>query len=135
MPLLLAACTPTFNWRELSFEQASASGLLPCKPDRASRPMQLADKNVVMHMAGCETGGAMFTLALVELQDAQHSGAVQAALEQGKKAQHHKLLSHGKFVLQAAIYGQAAQGKDGPGAYSTEAVDTFLSSVKLSGAQ
>jgi hypothetical protein len=131
----LLACTPTFNWRDVSFEQAPATALLPCKPDRGSRPVELAGHKLMMHMAGCEAGGAMFAIALVELADAQHSAAVQNALKDDNKATHRKLLAHGKHIVQASVFGQPTEGRDGPGALSAQAVDTFLSSLNLVGAK
>jgi hypothetical protein len=131
----LIGCTPTFNWRDVSFEQAPAGALLPCKPDRGSRPVELAGQKLTMHMAGCEAGGAMFAVALVELSDAQQSAAVQNALKDDKKATHRKLLAHGKHIVQASVYGQPTEGRDGPGAFSAQAVDTFLSSLSLLGSK
>jgi hypothetical protein len=135
MTVSLLACTPTFNWRDVSFEQAPAGALLPCKPDRGSRQVQLAGKPLMMHMAGCEAGGAMFTVALVELDDAQHSAAVLNALKEDQKATHRKLLAHGKHIVQASVYGQPHEGRDGPSAFSAQAVETFLSSLSLAGAK
>jgi hypothetical protein len=131
----MLACTPTFNWRDVSFEQAPATALLPCKPDRGSRPVELAGHKLMMHMAGCEAGGAMFAVALVELTDAQHSAAVLNALKDDNKATHRKLLAHGKHIVQASVFGQPTEGRDGPGALSAQAVDTFLSSLNLVGAK
>jgi hypothetical protein len=131
----LLACTPTFNWRDVSFEQAPATALLPCKPDRGSRPVELAGHKLTMHMAGCEAGGAMFAVALVELTDAQQSAAVLNALKDDNKATHRKLLAHGKHIVQASVFGQPTEGRDGPGALSAQAVDTFLSSLNLVGAK
>jgi hypothetical protein len=133
--IVLAACTPTFNWRDVSFEQAPATALLPCKPDRGSRPLELAGQKIMMHMAGCEAGGAMFAVALVELPDAKQSAAVLGALQDDKKATHRKLLAHGTHIVQASVYGQPTEGRDGPGALSSQAVETFLSSLSLVGAK
>jgi hypothetical protein len=131
---ILMACTPTFNWRDVSFEQAPATALLPCKPDRGSRPVELAGQKLMMHMAGCEAGGAMFAVALIELPDAKQSVAVQGALQDGK-ATHRKLLAHGAHIVQTSVYGQPSEGRDGPSALSAQAVDTFLGSLSLVGAK
>jgi hypothetical protein len=131
----LLACTPTFNWRDVSFEQAPVTALLPCKPDRGSRQVPLAGQQLTMHMAGCEAGGAMFAVALVELKDAQQSQAVLNELQSDKKATYRKLLAHGKHIVQASVYGQPSEGRDGPGALSAQAVETFLGSLVLVGAK
>ncbi len=133
--LILLACTPIFNWRDVSFEQAPVTALLPCKPDRGSRPVELAGQKATMHMAGCEAGGALFTVALVELTDAKYSAAVAGALNADNKATHRKLQTHGKYVVQASVYGQPSEGRDGPGALSAQAIETFLDSLALVGAK
>ena len=115
--------------------RSHSTALLPCKPDRGSRPVELAGQKLMMHMVGCEAGGAMFAVALVELADMQQSMAVQNALKDDKKATHRKLLAHGKHIVQASVYGQPTEGRDGPGALSAQAVDTFLSSLSLVGAK
>jgi len=61
--LVLAACSPTFNWREVPIADAGLVALLPCKPDRANRALPLGAESVQIDMAGCETGGATFAIA------------------------------------------------------------------------
>jgi hypothetical protein len=59
----LAACSPTFNWREVPIADAGLVALLPCKPDRANRTLPFGAESVKVDMAGCETGGATFAIA------------------------------------------------------------------------
>lgn len=78
--LTLSACTPALNWREL---RAGADGalklLLPCKPDRASRPMPLlTGENVELHMLGCEADGILFAVSWADVRDASRTVAAQA---------------------------------------------------------
>lgn len=61
--LTLAACSPTFNWREVPVGDDGLVALLPCKPDRASRRLPLGSDAVAVDMAGCEAGGATFAVA------------------------------------------------------------------------
>lgn len=75
---LLAGCSPTLNWREVRVGSAGLKALLPCKPDQGSRRMTLAGLEVEMQMAGCETGGALFAVAHVDLGDAGKAAATQA---------------------------------------------------------
>ena len=133
--LSLAACTPAFNWRDVSFDQAGASALLPCKPDRGTRPVQLAGQEVQMSMAGCEAGGAMFTVALVQVPQSVQVVQVAAEWKASNKATHSRQIAHGAFIVQASIYGQPNEGRDGPGALSAQAVETFLSNLKMAGAK
>jgi hypothetical protein len=60
---LLAACSPTFNWREVPIADAGLMALLPCKADRANRALPLGAESVQVDMAGCEAGGATFAIA------------------------------------------------------------------------
>jgi hypothetical protein len=76
--VLLAACSPALNWREVRFD-GGLKALLPCKPDRGSRQMPLVGKMVEMQMVGCEAAGAMFAVAHVELDDASEVDAAQTA--------------------------------------------------------
>lgn len=136
--LALTACTPAFNWREVGFDQAGVTALLPCKPDRGTRSVQLAGQAVQMSMAGCESGGAMFAVSLVEAPISAAPGVLQsiaADLKASNKATHSRQIAHGRYVAQAAIYGEPSQGSDGPGAFSAQAVETFLSNLKMVGAK
>jgi hypothetical protein len=132
---VLIGCTPTFNWREVAFEQADVKALLPCKPDRGSRAVTLAGQSVRMGMLGCESGGAMFTVSLVQASSVTQTPAVAAELQATSKATHSRQLSHGTYVAQVAIYGQPKEGRDGPSALSAQAVETFLSSLQMAGAK
>ncbi|RQO54617.1 hypothetical protein DBV14_12695 [Variovorax sp. KBW07] len=60
---VLAACSPTFNWREVPIAESGLVALLPCKPDRANRALPLGAESVKVDMTGCETGGATFAIA------------------------------------------------------------------------
>jgi hypothetical protein len=129
----IAGCTPAFNWRDVAFDGLPVSALLPCKPDRATRAVPLAGAPRQMVMAGCEAGGATFTVAVVTVQDASQLAQVQAQLKAVNKATHSQYLSRGAVVVQASVYGEPKADGDGPGALSTQAIETFFSSVKLAG--
>ncbi|SCX74607.1 hypothetical protein [Variovorax sp. EL159] len=60
---LLAACSPTFNWREVPIAESGLVALLPCKADRANRALPLGAESVQVDMTGCEAGGATFAIA------------------------------------------------------------------------
>jgi hypothetical protein len=71
----LTACNPVYNWREVRLEEARVKLMLPCKPDSGSRNLTLAGQNVPIQMTGCETDGALFALAHVEMPDADKASA------------------------------------------------------------
>jgi hypothetical protein len=66
---VLSACTPTFNWREVRFDEDVLVALLPCKPDRAERSVPFAGGDRRMQVMGCESGGAMFALSRMAVAD------------------------------------------------------------------
>lgn len=79
----LAACSPTFNWREAHWAQVEVlKVLLPCKPDQGSRPMHVAERVLTMHLMGCEAGGALFVVAVVDVRDGPHAIEVQRQWQQ-----------------------------------------------------
>ncbi len=77
--LLIAACSPTFNWRTVRAEGAPVQALMPCKPDRAEREVPLGGLNAKLHMLSCDAGGLTFALAWVDAGDAPRAAlALQA---------------------------------------------------------
>lgn len=63
--VLAAGCNPTFNWREVPLGDG-LQALLPCKPDRAQRELDLGGQGVTLDMVGCATGGVTFAVARME---------------------------------------------------------------------
>jgi hypothetical protein len=57
------ACTPALNWRTVAL--GPATFLLPCKPDRGQRPVQLDAQEFSMEMAGCEAAGALYAVSRI----------------------------------------------------------------------
>lgn len=76
--LALAACNPTFNWREVRPEGTALSLLLPCKPDRAEKTVPLGGRPVPLRMLGCDAGDATFAVAVADIGDAAKAEAVLA---------------------------------------------------------
>lgn len=75
---LLAACSPTLNWREVRPEGTRLALLLPCKPDKAQKNVPLGGPATPLSMLGCDAGGATFAVAVVQLGDAAQAGPVLA---------------------------------------------------------
>ncbi|MET0517242.1 MAG: hypothetical protein ABW005_00270 [Burkholderiaceae bacterium] len=65
---LLAACTPSLDWREVRPAGAGAQLLFPCKPELNERPATAAAP-AAMGLAHCEAAGLSFSLAWAELAD------------------------------------------------------------------
>ncbi|MDP2819368.1 MAG: hypothetical protein Q8O29_14080 [Polaromonas sp.] len=76
--LTLAACNPTFNWREVRPDNTGLALLLPCKPDKAEKSVPLGGQPVALRMLGCDAGGATFAVAVADIGDASKAEAVLA---------------------------------------------------------
>ncbi|MES2687003.1 MAG: hypothetical protein V4706_09285 [Pseudomonadota bacterium] len=76
--LALAACNPTFNWREVRPDNTALSLLLPCKPDKAEKIVPLGGQPVELRMLGCDAGDATFAVAVADIGDASKAEAVLA---------------------------------------------------------
>ncbi|WP_457422336.1 hypothetical protein [Roseateles sp. P5_E7] len=72
MLVLLAACQPALNWREVRPEQSNAVALFPCKPEVEQRPG--------MGLAQCETAGMRFALSWADAPDPSQAGAALKAM-------------------------------------------------------
>jgi hypothetical protein len=75
---VLAACMPTLNWRESSPERSGFVVLMPAKPDRLNRPIDLNGLKVTMNMLGSKVNEVAYTVAWV---DTPSSDAAQRAAE------------------------------------------------------
>ena len=79
--LLLCACSPALNWRSVTLEGVQAT--LPCKPDQAQRPVQLASLDLNLSMAGCEADGGLYAISHLRVaQGAQTQPLIDAWRDQ-----------------------------------------------------
>ena len=78
LPLALAACSPSLNWREVRLGGGELKAMLPCKPDQATRRQSLAGYEVDLTMLGCEAGGGLYAISVVELTTPLQALPVQA---------------------------------------------------------
>lgn len=76
--MLLQACSPSLNWRDVRPEGASLVLLLPCKPDKAQRTVPLGGFATELNMLGCDAGGATFAVASANISDAAKVAEVLA---------------------------------------------------------
>lgn len=74
--LMLVACSPTFDWRELHPEGSGISVLFPCKPDRHARPVRLVGQSVTVQMLVCSAGGVTFALSFFDVGGPAAVGAM-----------------------------------------------------------
>jgi hypothetical protein len=100
----LAACSPTFNWREVPIGDDGLVALLPCKPDRATRQLPLGTESVAVDMAGCEAGGATFAVAHATASSGAQAEGWMRAWREATRSQ----LAGAQTVETAALLPRAA---------------------------
>ena len=80
----LAACSPTYDWRDVRPAEAGVQLLFPCKPRTEARQVTLAGQPLRMTMVACEAGGSMFGLAFADAGDPARVAPALAALRQAQ---------------------------------------------------
>lgn len=84
--LLLAACTPTFDWRDTYSNEGGYRVALPGKPQAVTReigmPFVAGDRKVTMTMTSAGVGPTVFAVGVARLpaEATRDAAAVQAAL-------------------------------------------------------
>ena len=74
----LAACNPTFNWRDVRLEDTRLSLLMPCKPDTAQKTVPMAGQPTELMLLSCDAGGVTFAVAAADVKDASKVAATLA---------------------------------------------------------
>lgn len=128
--LWLAGCSPALNWRSVPLPEAALTITLPCKPDQATRTVELAGAPVELAMAGCEADGAMFAVSHAALADPSQAGAalthwraaVLANLGQGATAADTPYAPPGVLPLPQSVRTVAQGQRPDGGAVSAQAV-------------
>ena len=77
--LLLQACSPTLNWRDVRLDPTPIVALFPCKPERAARDVSLGDQTLNLNLLACDAGDAKFAVAYADTQDANKTGPLLAS--------------------------------------------------------
>jgi hypothetical protein len=81
--LMLLACSPQFDWREVRGNDAPFRVLMPAKPASFSRDMQLAGLTLNMQMTAADAAGVNFAVGSVRLDDPGKAGVVAEAMKDG----------------------------------------------------
>lgn len=158
---LLVGCSPALDWRDVRVEGRDAFVLLPCKPAAHARQVRLAEGDVKLTLQACQAAGMTWGVASSDVTDPGRVGAALHALREasagnlgtspgealplrvtgatpqpqsgraayaGRRPDGQPLqaqvavFSRGTVVYQATVLGERL---------STEAVDTFFSSLRL----
>jgi hypothetical protein len=83
LALMLSACSPALNWRQVRPVDSGVEALFPCKPDQVSRQVLLAGAPIRMQLASCSADGAVFALGHADVANA---GSVNTSLAELMKA-------------------------------------------------
>ena len=118
---LMTACSPAFNWRQVSLAPAALSAMFPCKPENAARKVVMAGQEVELHMRHCDAAGVTTAIGHADIADAALAGPVLAQWQAATMAGMHVSTSSrspwtmaGATVLPQAISIEAAgTGADG----------------------
>lgn len=70
-PVVLAACSPTYDWREIRNADDGYVSMMPARPARMTRPIDLDGLKVSMTMQGAQVEDLTFTIGEVVLPDAE----------------------------------------------------------------
>jgi hypothetical protein len=81
--LMMQACSPSLNWREIRLDPLPVWAHMPCKPDRGTRTIALAGVVLELQMVGCATDGATFALMAAPVPDPGRAGVMLDAWKQG----------------------------------------------------
>jgi hypothetical protein len=74
----LAACNPTFNWRDVRPDGTRLALLMPCKPDKAQKTVPMAGQPTDLMLLSCDAGGVTFAVAVADVKDAGKTAATLA---------------------------------------------------------
>lgn len=77
----LAACSPKFNWRDYSSQDAPFRAMFPEKPATHTRTVDLDGMKVEMTMTAADVDGTMFAIGTAEAPDADKAEAALAAMK------------------------------------------------------
>lgn len=78
--VLLVACAPTLDWREVRPDATGLALWLPCKPASHARELMVAGRKVTLTLHACNAGGVTWALAHADMRDPATIGAALRAL-------------------------------------------------------
>jgi len=79
--VLLAACSPKFNWREVRSKDAHYSVLLPTKPSTFARSINLDGSVLTMSMTASKVDDTVFAVGSASVADAAKAQAALIAMK------------------------------------------------------
>ena len=83
---LLAACSPSLDWRQVRPEGWGLVAAWPCRPSTQVRQLTLAGSAVEMSLMVCSAGAHSFAIASADMADPARVGPALAALGEAARA-------------------------------------------------
>jgi hypothetical protein len=84
--VVVTACAPALNWRDVPCGPGSLWALFPCRPDEQVRAVQIEGRPVTMTLRSCEAAGLLFALSSIDVGSADAVNPVLAALGASARA-------------------------------------------------
>ena len=106
LALLLAACGPALDWREMQPPGAHLRLAMPCRPASHQREVPLAGVTVAMTLFACQVEGGTYALSHADLGD---PGRVGPALEALLAAAERNVQGHDRELEPAVVPGMTPQ--------------------------
>lgn len=100
--LLLAACSPALDWRELRPEDSGAVVLFPCRPASHARQVRLAGGEVLLTLHSCSAAETTWALAVADLADPARVGP---ALDELRRSAAANIAAHQTRELALVVPG------------------------------
>ncbi|MDD2546825.1 MAG: hypothetical protein PHI55_11165 [Burkholderiaceae bacterium] len=127
---LLLGCSPALNWRSVAFEDAALTVTLPCKPERATRTVELAGTPTELAMVGCDADGATFAVSTLALAQPERAGetlthwrtAALARMGAARTLSEVPFTPHGTLPLPPSVRLVAQGQRPGGGEVTAQAV-------------
>lgn len=79
--LSITACSPKYDWREVKGADAPYTVLMPDKPSRLSRDIQLGQQKVTMHMTASKIDDVKFVVGAVKMSSATEAQKATAVIK------------------------------------------------------
>lgn len=83
---VLDGCSPSLNWRAVELPGSDLQAVLPCRPGRYERAVEVDGLGLKMFMLSCQANGVTFALSTAETPDSSRVEGVLAALLSGARA-------------------------------------------------
>ena len=84
--LLLAGCSPTWDWRTVEVPDTQLKAELPCRPGRFQRDVVVANTPLKLFMLSCEAGGVTYGVSTADVGDLTRVDAVLHGLAESSAA-------------------------------------------------